>query len=209
MNKREFLITSTAFFTLLPMAGIQAQENPLIGRLNAYLTSLTTAQARFRQENADGTIIGGSFYLKKPGQMRFEYDAPSDSLVVASGRTIAIFDAKSNVSPQRYPQNRTPLSLLSRTNIDVTSSVFVRRIEERGGRSYITLFDPEKPQNGTMIMIFENDPMALVEWTVTDRAGLETHVYLENLQTGMELQNRLFNIGYNVLQFKRLHGDDN
>ncbi len=206
MNRREF-IAATACFTLLPASGAFAQ-NPIIDGLNTYLSGLTTAQARFRQENADGTIIDGMFYLKKPGQMRFEYDAPSYSLVIASGRTIAIFDAKSNTGPQRYPQNRTPLSLLSMANIDVTNSAFVRRIEERAGRSYVTLFDPEKPENGTMVMIFDNAPMALREWVVTDRSGLETRVYLEELQTGIELQNRLFNIGYNQLQFEREHGDN-
>ncbi len=205
MNRRDFIASSAATFALLPASGF-AQENPLIGRINAYLSSLNTAQARFRQENADGTVISGTFFLKKPGKMRFEYDAPSDSLVVADGRTIAIFDAKSNVSPQRYPQRRTPLSLLSMADIDVTSSIFVRRIEERGDRSFITLFDPEKPQNGAMIMILENNPMQLVEWIIQDRSGLETHVYLQDLQTGQSLNNRLFNIGYNKIQFERLHG---
>jgi len=203
MDRRKFITTAAACLALLPAMDVMAQDNPLIGQLNAYLSSLTTAQARFSQENADGTVINGSFFLKKPGQMRFEYDSPSDSLVIASGRTIAIFDAKSNAGPQRYPQNRTPLSLLSMAEIDVTNSIFVRRIEARNGRSFITLFDPEKPDNGTMVMIFDNAPMALREWIVVDRSGLETRVYLEELQTGMELENRLFNIGFNQLQFAR------
>jgi len=208
MNRRELLASATAFLMLANAGSVAAQPNPRIDRINAYLSGLTTAQARFSQENADGTIIAGTFYLKKPGRMRFEYDSPSDSLVVADGRTIAIFDAKSNVSPQRYPQRRTPLSLLSMANIDVTNSRFVRRIEERSGRSYITLFDPEKPQNGVMIMILENNPMQLVEWIIQEPSGLETRVYLAGLQTGMELQNRLFNIGYNINAFNREHRSD-
>ena len=208
MNRRKFIAVSSALLSLLPAGALLAQ-NPIIDGINTYLSGLTTAQARFSQENADGTVITGTFYLKKPGKMRFEYDAPSDSLVIASGTTIAIFDAKSNVSPQRYPQNRTPLSLLSMANINVTNSRFVRRIEEIEGRSFVTLFDPEKPQNGSMIMIFDNNPMELRQWVVVDRSGLETRVYLDNLQTGIELQNRLFNIGYNKLQFDREHRSDN
>ncbi len=177
-------------------------QNDSIQRLNAYLTNLVSAQATFRQENADGTEFTGTFYLKKPGKMRFEYDAPSDSLVVADGRTLAVFDAKSNVSPQRYPQRRTPLSLLSLEDIDVTSSVFVRRIEEEGGRAYMTMYDPEKPRNGQMVMIFETDPMQLVEWILTDRSGLQTHVFLDPLETGIELRNRIFNIGWNISNFE-------
>lgn len=180
-------------------------QNQSINRLNTYLTELRSAVATFRQENADGTEITGTFYLKKPGRMRFEYNAPSDSLVISDGRTLAIFDAKSNVSPQRYPQRRTPLSMLSADDIDVTDSVFVRRIEETGGRAYVTMYDPEKPRNGQMVMIFEIQPMRLVEWILTDKSGLETHVYLDRLQTGIDLRNRLFNIGWNVIDFESRH----
>ncbi len=181
-------------------------SNESVERLNNYLTNLRSATATFRQENADGTETSGTFFLKKPGKMRFEYDAPSDSLVVADGRTLAIFDAKSNVSPQRYPQRRTPLSLLSLDDVDVTSSVFVRRIEERDGRAYMTMYDPEKPRNGQMVMVFTTNPVALVEWVLTDKSGLETHVFLDQLQTGMELRSRLFNIGWNISDFEDRHG---
>ncbi len=197
MDRRIFMASCAAM-----LAAPAYAENDSIRRLNTYLTDLISAQATFRQENADGTEITGTFYLKKPGKMRFEYDAPSDSLVIADGRTLAIFDAKSNVSPQRYPQRRTPLSLLSLENIDVTSSVFVRRIEEENGRAYMTMFDPEKPRNGQMVMIFETDPMQLVEWVLTDRSGLETRVFLDPLETGVELRNRIFNIGWNISNFE-------
>jgi len=199
---RRFFLAGCAAFAALPAHA----QNESIERLNTYLTNLRSATATFRQENADGTEITGTFYLKKPGKMRFEYDSPSDSLVVADGRTLAIFDAKSNVSPQRYPQRRTPLSLLSLDDVDVTSSIFVRRIEERGGRAYVTMYDPEKPRNGQMVMIFNIAPMMLVEWVLTDKSGLETHVYLDELQNGAELQSRIFNIAWSTTDFEGRHG---
>jgi len=101
------------------------------------------------------------------------------------------------------------LSLLSMQDIDVTNSIFVRRIEEISDRFFVTLFDPEKPQNGSMVMIFDTDPVVLREWIVSDRSGLETRVYLDELQTGMELANRIFNIGINKTIFDREHRDDN
>jgi len=199
---RRFFMAGFAALAALPAYA----QNESITRLNSYLTNLRSATATFRQENADGTEITGTFYLKKPGKMRFEYDAPSDSLVVADGRTLAIFDAKSNVSPQRYPQRRTPLSLLSLDDVDVTSSIFVRRIEERGGRAYMTMYDPEKPRNGQMVMVFTIAPMALVEWVLTDKSGLQTNVYLDELQTGVDLQSRIFNIAWSTTDFENRRG---
>ncbi len=200
MDRRLFMAGCAAVLATPALA-----QNESVDRLNTYLNNLRSAQARFTQENPDGTVVTGTFFLKKPGKMRFEYDAPSDSLVVADGRTLAIFDAKSNVSPQRYPQRRTPLSMLSADDIDVTSSVFVRRIEEDNGRAYVTMYDPEKPRNGQMVMIFDVEPMQLVEWILTDKSGLETHVFLEELDTGMDLRNRLFSIGWNINDFESRH----
>ena len=205
MDRRDFMAGGSALLAAAALAQPALAQNESINRLNTYLTQLRSATAAFRQENADGTTVTGTFYLKKPGKLRFEYDSPSDSLVVADGRTLAIFDAKSNVSPQRYPQRRTPLSLLSADNINVTSSVFVRRIEERNGRAYVTMYDPEKPRNGQMVMIFQTNPMQLVEWILTDKSGLETHVFLNELQTGIDLQNRIFNIGWNITDFESRH----
>ena len=201
MDRRLFMAGCAA-----AMASPALAQNESINRLNIYLTNLRSAVARFRQDNPDGTTSTGTFFMKKPGKMRFEYDAPTDSLMVADGRTLAIFDAKSNVSPQRYPQRRTPLSMLSADDIDITSSVFVRRVEERGGRAYVTMYDPEKPRNGQMVMIFDINPMQLVEWILTDKSGLETHVFLEELQTGVELRSRLFSIGWNINDFESRHG---
>ncbi len=201
MDRRLFMAGCAAVLASPALA-----QNASVNRINTYLTNLRSAQATFSQENPDGTVVTGTFYMKKPGKMRFEYNAPSDSLVVADGRTLAIFDAKSNVSPQRYPQRRTPLSMLSADNIDVTSSVFVRQIEETGGRAYLTMYDPEKPRNGQMVMIFNINPMQLVEWILTDKSGLETHVYLDGLQTGVSLRNQIFNIGWNINDFESRHG---
>jgi len=203
MDRRSFLTTTTslAFAAALPSA-VWAQ-NDVIDGLNAYLNGLTRAQARFRQENADGTDTSGTFFLLKPGKMRFEYDPPADSLVIADGTTLAVFDAKSNAGPQRYPQRQTPLSLLSMRSINVTSSRFVRRIDLVEGRALITLFDPEAPENGQMVLIFDTEPMALREWILTDRSGLETHVYLEALDTVTRFETRLFNIAHNITTFQR------
>lgn len=203
--KRRTLIAALAAVTLNTGLSLPAlaQVNPVIDALNSYLNALTQVQARFHQESADGTQISGTFFLLKPGKMRFEYDAPADSLVIADGTTLAVFDGKSNAGPQRYPQRQTPLSLLSMRQIDVTSSQFVRRIDLIDSRALITLYDPEAPQNGQMLMIFDTAPMALREWILTDQSGLETHVFLDDLQENAPFERRIFNIAHNIALLQR------
>ena len=49
----------------------------------------------------------GTFYLAKPGRIRFEYDSPKGAMVIADGTWVGVFDPKSNRNPTRYPLGRT------------------------------------------------------------------------------------------------------
>ena len=50
-----------------------------------YFNSIRTLQARFVQNNPNGWVVQGTLYLRRPGRMRFEYDAPSQLKIVADG----------------------------------------------------------------------------------------------------------------------------
>ncbi|MEO1918870.1 MAG: outer membrane lipoprotein carrier protein LolA [Paracoccaceae bacterium] len=169
-------------------------QNAVVDEVNTYLNSLITARAAFTQESADGSIATGTFYLQKPGKMRFEYDEPSPALLVADGSVLAIFDKKSNRGPQRYPQSSTPLSLLSRSNIDIQRPKFVQKLEADHTEIHLTLFDPEAPNNGSIKMIFKRNPVRLVKWIVVERSGLESVIRLEPMTTNISLNSALFSI---------------
>jgi len=61
----------------------------------------------------------GQIYIKRPGRIRFEYNAPDNSLMIAGGGQVAIFDPRSNTRPDRYPLNQTPLSIILERNVDL------------------------------------------------------------------------------------------
>lgn len=201
MDRRSF-ITALCAAPLVTFAAPGFAQNAVIDSVNEYLTNLQSATARFTQESADGSVSSGTFYMQKPGKMRFEYDAPSPALIVADGQALAIFDRKSNRGPQRYPQASTPLSLLMRENVNVTTSKFVRLIEVKGGQIHVTMFDPEKPNNGTMRMIFDQNPVELAEWVIVDGSGLESVVKLGPLTKNIELDSKLFSVQHTIAALK-------
>ena len=117
--------------------------------------------------------------------------------------------ALARVADLRRERESTSLSpRFLMTGAEVLTPQLRRRIEEADGRAYITMYDPEKPRNGQMVMIFDINPMQLVEWILTDKSGLETHVFLDDLQTGVELRSRLFSIGWNINDFEDRHEND-
>lgn len=186
-------VALTAAAALVAPLSAAAQELSL-DQLSTYLNGLDTATATFQQENADGTTSTGKLYLHRPWRMRFEYDPPNKSLVIASSREVAVFDPKSNQPPEQFPLSRTPLNLILGPHIDLNQARMVVSHYAEGGNTVVVAEDPDHPDYGTIKLVFSDTPVALRQWVVTDQAGGVTTVTLSAMQTGMPLGDSLFNI---------------
>lgn len=187
---RQIRLAILAMFIALPAA---AEPIPL-ARLNAYFNGFRTARAEFTQINADGSLSTGTLYLSRPGQARFEYEPPSPALVVAGGGQVAVFDRKSNVPPEQFPLDRTPLSIILADHVDLTRPGVVLRHESDGTTTAIVARDPAAPEYGSILLVFSDDPVALRQWIITDEAGGETTVILGEIRLGLTLAGDLFSI---------------
>lgn len=192
MKRRSLIINSLAFSALAGMK-VNAAE-AWVNSINQYFNSIDSAYALFTQYEGSGKTSKGRFFLDKPGKMRFEYDAPNPALVVADGTALAIFDKKSNTGPQTYPQNSTPLSILAKSNVDLTSNKFVRQFKKSGGEGFVLVQDPARPNIGTLELRFRISPGKLLGWKSTDQSGTVTTVELSELHTGLAIAPDLFNI---------------
>ena len=188
---RQFVFACAVALMAAPQA--MAEVIP-ISAISAYFNGFTTGQARFSQYNADGSVSNGTLSIHRPGRIRFEYDPPVSALVLAAGGRVAIFDDKSNVAPEQYPLRRTPLSIILDENVDLSRARMVVSHTAQGALTSIVAQDPENPEIGSIRMIFTDNPITLWQWVVTDEAGTETRVVLENLQTGMRLRSAMFSI---------------
>lgn len=161
--------------------------------ISAYLNGLTTAEAQFTQVNADGSKATGKLYIKRPGRMRFEY-ANDDTLVLASGGQVAIFDPKSNQIAEQYPLKRTPLNLILADKIDLGQAKMVVGHEEDGANTAVVAQDPEHPEYGSIRLLFSANPVALRQWVITDDTGQKTALILDQLKPGVDPGPLMFSI---------------
>jgi len=175
-----------------------AQDQVLV-EVSKYLNQLRSVTGRFTQVNANGSKSSGVYYLQRPGKMRFEY-GKGNALVLSDGINVGVFDPKSSQIVQRYPLGVTPLRFLLRDRIDLTERNLSRGTSSRNGFTYVTLQDPKKPRDGTMVLTLQNRPPSLREWTVTDKAGQKTTVRLETIETAGNLSSRLFNLEFTERQ---------
>ncbi|MGH1331578.1 MAG: LolA family protein [Paracoccaceae bacterium] len=165
-----------------------------LSEISAYLNSLKTAKGEFTQINDDGTISTGTIFIKRPGRVRFEYNPPEASLVLAGGGEVAIFDKKSNQPPERYPLAKTPLSLILAANVDLGRARMVTGHTSDANTTTVRAQDPDHPEYGSIELVFTGAPTELRQWKINDGGGGSTTVILGELNKGIAIGDTRFNI---------------
>lgn len=178
----------------LALALPAAADRLPLAEISRYLGSFETARSPFTQVNADGTISTGTILMHRPGRVRFEYDPPDESVVLASGGRVAIFDGKSNTAPDEFPLNRTPLSIILDRTVDLGRRDMVVGHESDGKTTSVVAQDPEHPDQGNIRLVFTGDPVELRQWVITDETGAQTTVILGALETGVATRPSQFSI---------------
>jgi outer membrane lipoprotein-sorting protein len=186
-------------FLLAPVLAVgfalpAAAEKLSLQAISDYFNGFTTAQSDFKQYNADGTQSTGTLYMRRPGRARFEYEKPDNTLVIAGGSQVAIFDGKSNTGPEQYPLKRTPLSLILSKTVNFDAAKMVVGHMAQGDKTIVRAQDPKNPEYGSIDLVFAANPTRLVEWVINDGSGAGTRVVMGGFETGVTLRARLFDI---------------
>lgn len=172
-----------------------AAEMLSLSEISRYLNGIETADSTFTQINDDGSLSTGKLFIHRPNRMRFEYDPPDSTLVVAAAGAVVIHDKKSNQPPESYPLKRTPLSLILTKNVTLDQANMVVDHSFDGTATIVTAQDPKNPEYGHIELEFTDSPVALRKWVVHDGAGTQTTVILGEFRTGTRLNDDMFNTG--------------
>jgi outer membrane lipoprotein-sorting protein len=171
-------------------APLTAQDQADLQRVAAYLNSIGTMTARFHQSSANGGTAGGWLWMERPGRMRFQYDPPSPILLLADRFYVYYVDTQlAEVS--EVGLKSTPAWFLLRAPISF-NGLLVTRFERGGNLLRITVVDPSAPDNGSLAMVFSDQPLSLRQWTIVDQQRHVTTVSLSQQQFGMALNPNLF-----------------
>jgi outer membrane lipoprotein-sorting protein len=188
--------TLLAVALLLPVwahaqPALTPQDRADIVRVEAYLNGIHTLKARFQQIAPNGALSGGTAWLERPGRMRFEYEPPAPFLLVA-GHGLLVFHDSQLGQTTNIPLDRTPLGLLLRDNLKLSGDITVTQIVRYPGQLQLTMLRTASPSDGTITLIFADNPLALRSWTVIDAQRQETRVSLFDVQLGGTFEQSLF-----------------
>jgi outer membrane lipoprotein-sorting protein len=201
MSRRGVIATALALGgTLLPVVTYAAAAPPAVvltpqdsadlQRIAVYLTSIRTMYARFQQVSSSGSTATGQLWMVRPGRMRFEYDPPSQILLLADMFYVYFVD-KELAQMSKVGLKSTPAWLLLRDPITF-SDLIVTRFDRSANALRITVVEKAEPDGGSLTMVFSDQPLALRQWTIVDQQRKATTVSLTNSQFGMALDPRLF-----------------
>jgi len=168
------------------------QDRADVGRIESYLNQLRTATATFLQLSDSGGVARGKFYLSRPGKMRFEYEPPTPILMVSTGNGSLVYYDSLLKQTSYIPVDSTPLGLLLRDNLKFGTEVTITKFERGPGSLRLTLVQTKEPDQGSLTLVFSDKPLALRQWTVLDQQHKSVTVTLEEMQTDMKLDPKLF-----------------
>lgn len=171
-----------------------AAEQLSLGAISKYLNAMKTGKGEFTQINDDGSISTGTLYIKRPGKVRFEYNAPDSGIVIAGSNTVVIYDKKSNQPAETYPLSKTPLSIILAANVNLGQARMVTGHSYDGTATTVRAQDPEHPEYGNIELKFTDNPIELRQWVINNGSGGQTTVVLGDLQKGVGLSNTLFDV---------------
>ena len=186
-------ILSLLILSLPAYAADGTVKNPdeMVQKAQAYLNTLGEAQARFVQTTHDGTQLVGTFYLDRPGKLRFQYDPPIEDFVVADGFFIYFYDAQLG-EQSNAPIGQTLADFLLRPELELSGDLKVKSVKRGGDLLQIELTQTADPDAGSLTLGFSEDPLSLKKWRVVDAQGLITEVELFYLKTDVKHPAGLF-----------------
>ena len=176
-----------------PLAGNASDQSATddIERVETYLNSLRTVEARFIQNNPDGSYAQGRLFLHRPGRLRFQYDPPVPLQLYAHGNFLTHVDTELE-QVSHYPLDETPAHFLLRDQINLGDGVTIKTFERRNRVIRIELVDDRNPDVGSVTLTLSEQPIELRSWSVTDSQGLKTDLALVDARFGSYIDPDVF-----------------
>lgn len=194
MTMKHFLmifLSAAVIWAMPAYAEISAADKADVAKAEAYLQNLKSARARFVQTTHDGTQLVGTFYLQRPGKLRFEYDDPIEDFVVADGLFIYFYDAELG-EQTNAPIGQTLADFFLRKDLKLSGDLKTESVKRDGGFLQIKLTQTDDPSAGSLTLGFKEDPFTLAKWRVVDGQGLITEIELFYLKEDIKHPKNLF-----------------
>jgi outer membrane lipoprotein-sorting protein len=183
-------------FDRSPSTSFDAKQRGIADKVSHYLSSVQSMVGNFVQVGPDGRKTEGTFYIQKPGRVRFAYNPPTPIDIISDGSSVVVRD-RNLATQDLYPLSQTPLRYLLADHIDLLRDTDVVAVS--ADDTFITVTIVEKQLvvgTSRLVIMFDSKTVLLKQWTVTDPQGYDTTVAVYNIDVTKKPDPDLFKINY-------------
>lgn len=168
------------------------EQQKQIEKIEKYFNDIHTIKSRFYQTSDNGGSAQGNFYVSKPNKMRLEYEPPHQIEVIADGYYL-IFHDKKLEQVTYLDLNDNPASMILKENFSFKKEeLIVTDMTSEPGLLSVSVIKKNQPSAGEITLFFKEKPFSLKQWQVTDAQQITTLVTLDNMETNLEIDGKLF-----------------
>ncbi|WP_375638248.1 outer membrane lipoprotein carrier protein LolA [Bartonella sp. AA16NXGY] len=192
LQRRVFGLVGIIIFWCLIVPAFSQASNKVAKAQNVvnHFAAIKTMTGDFIQFSPKGKMSQGTFYLERPGKIRFIYKK-MPLQIIADGQFVGINNRALNT--WNFSQlSQTPMKFLLDDKIDVSSGRLFAFREDPGAVT-IVLRD-QTIGAGQIRMVFDSKGSALRQWTIVDQQNLETTVQIMNVRTDVRFANGMFTL---------------
>ena len=154
----------------------------VLQKVNAALNARPYFSAYFTQLSGNHQSEG-QVYISKPGKLRFDYDPPVPTEIIADGTSVAVRDTKM-ATQDIYSIGQTPLKFLTRETVDLARDFKITAVRVEPDRVLVSMEDKATFAGTSKVTLFFEQPRLLLkQWIVVDPQGVEISVVLNGINT--------------------------
>lgn len=195
----------TALIILFSSGAAEAEENTPsqeeiaiyqndIAAIEHYLNKITTLVSSFTQIDSESNVSQGTFYLSRPGKLRWEYYPPSPILIIAKGSLLTYYDSQldqlSHIPLEDNLSGFLTRKVISFSDENIAIISYVKDEKEIS----ITIAQKEKEDEGQLTLTFNSNSFELTKMMVLDAIGKETKVSFDTIVYDKPLDKELFSL---------------
>jgi len=187
-----------------PALAVSDVERQVAQKIADHFSNQRTMTGDFVQIGPRGERAEGTFYMERPGKIRFAYKTKSKISIIADGKSLVI-NNKQLDTWDMYQLKQTPLKLILDDKMTIRPG---QLLDYQAQDDTITLTLSDKTMGGEQIrMVFGAQDYDLRQWIMVDKQRLETTVTLSNIRSGVRFADGMFKIDYQRIAMKRKERD--
>ena len=167
-------------------------EEFLLQEISAHNTEIRTMAGRFVQIDSQGGRIEGTFYLKRPNNIRFRYAPPSREEIISQGSGFYVIDRQERTQ-YAYAQENVPLRQFLGDEVSLINSNLSDVVMSE---SHVSVMITDESPIGTVqvSLIFDRESLDLVQWSLIEPSGVETTFSIYETEKNVEIPDQYFRI---------------